>query len=255
MIIMVRHCAMSPGARLSPSLWSANGLWAGCDRASKRKAKMMIDPMRRSILVPIHRAGWPFIATFAVASLLLSMFGRSRRDRPVRDPVVRLFLPRPERLTPARQGPDRQPRRWRVSAVSRTPPPMTWACRASRSTRISIVPRTCSMCMSTAFPSTEPSARSRYRPGKFLERRSRQGERGQRAQCRDDRHRRGAPIVVVQIAGLIARRINADRARASRSRAGQRIGLIRFGSRVDVYLPEGRPLPRGDRSAASAARR
>src|SRR5262249_60547400 len=50
-------------------------------------------------------------------------------------------------------------------------------------------------------------------------------------------------IVVVQIAGLIARRIATFAREGASVRAGERIGMIRFGSRVDVYLPEGtRPL-------------
>jgi phosphatidylserine decarboxylase len=50
-------------------------------------------------------------------------------------------------------------------------------------------------------------------------------------------------IVVVQIAGLIARRIVCFVRQGASLRAGERIGMIRFGSRVDVYLPEGvRPL-------------
>jgi phosphatidylserine decarboxylase len=53
----------------------------------------------------------------------------------------------------------------------------------------------------------------------------------------------GAPIIVVQIAGLIARRIVTFTREGASVRIGERIGMIRFGSRVDVYLPEGiRPL-------------
>ena len=49
----------------------------------------------------------------------------------------------------------------------------------------------------------------------------------------------GRDIAVVQIAGLIARRILCDVKEGSRLRAGERFGIIRFGSRTDVYLPEG----------------
>ena len=49
----------------------------------------------------------------------------------------------------------------------------------------------------------------------------------------------GPRIAVIQIAGLIARRIVPFARQGDAVAAGQRIGMIRFGSRVDVYLPEG----------------
>jgi phosphatidylserine decarboxylase len=53
----------------------------------------------------------------------------------------------------------------------------------------------------------------------------------------------GRDVAVVQIAGLIARRILCDVREGDRVQAGDRFGIIRFGSRTDVYLPEGaRPL-------------
>jgi phosphatidylserine decarboxylase len=53
----------------------------------------------------------------------------------------------------------------------------------------------------------------------------------------------GARILVVQIAGLVARRIVCSQREGASVAAGERLGMIRFGSRVDVYLPEGtRPL-------------
>jgi phosphatidylserine decarboxylase len=53
----------------------------------------------------------------------------------------------------------------------------------------------------------------------------------------------GSRVAVVQIAGLVARRIVPFSREGEAVSAGQRIGMIRFGSRVDVYLPDGmRPL-------------
>src|SRR5262249_57346865 len=49
----------------------------------------------------------------------------------------------------------------------------------------------------------------------------------------------GHDLVVVQIAGLVARRIRCDLRQNQAVRTGERFGLIRFGSRVDVYLPDG----------------
>jgi phosphatidylserine decarboxylase len=78
-----------------------------------------------------------------------------------------------------------------------------------------------------------------YNPGKFLSaelnKASEENERNSLLiKTEDDRE-----IVVVQIAGLIARRIKCDVKEEERLEKGQRIGIIRFGSRVDIYLPKG----------------
>ena len=78
-----------------------------------------------------------------------------------------------------------------------------------------------------------------YRPGKFvnasLDKASEDNERSALRIATAD----GTSIVVVQIAGLIARRIRNWIREGQAIRAGERFGMIRFGSRVDVYLPEG----------------
>lgn len=78
-----------------------------------------------------------------------------------------------------------------------------------------------------------------YRPGKFfnasLDKASEDNERNSlRIQMAD-----GRDIAVVQIAGLVARRIVCFTKQGAHIQAGQRFGLIRFGSRLDVYLPQG----------------
>jgi phosphatidylserine decarboxylase len=78
-----------------------------------------------------------------------------------------------------------------------------------------------------------------YRPGKFfnasLDKASEDNERNSlRIQMAD-----GRDIAVVQIAGLVARRIVCFTKKGAHIQAGQRFGLIRFGSRLDVYLPQG----------------
>src|SRR5690606_19210969 len=78
-----------------------------------------------------------------------------------------------------------------------------------------------------------------YRPGKFLnaslDKASEDNERNALAIRLDD----GRQIAVVQIAGLVARRIVCWTQPGQTLRTGERFGLIRFGSRLDVYLPEG----------------
>jgi len=79
-----------------------------------------------------------------------------------------------------------------------------------------------------------------YRPGKFvsadLDKASEDNERNAFVITMTTTNRR---IAVIQIAGLVARRIVPFAREGEAVAAGQRIGMIRFGSRVDVYLPEG----------------
>ena len=78
-----------------------------------------------------------------------------------------------------------------------------------------------------------------YRPGKFfnasLDKASEENERNALAIEMAD----GRKIAVVQIAGLVARRIMCWKQSGEMVRTGERFGLIRFGSRLDVYLPQG----------------
>jgi phosphatidylserine decarboxylase len=91
-------------------------------------------------------------------------------------------------------------------------------------------------------PVTGTIERIAYRPGKFLN--------AELDKASEDNERNGfvirtpaGRIGMVQIAGLIARRIVCFVREGQTVNAGERVGLIRFGSRVDVYLPEGvRPL-------------
>jgi phosphatidylserine decarboxylase len=78
-----------------------------------------------------------------------------------------------------------------------------------------------------------------YRPGKFLnaslDKASVDNERNALVVRMED----GRDLAVVQIAGLVARRIVCEVPEGARLQTGERFGMIRFGSRLDVYLPEG----------------
>jgi phosphatidylserine decarboxylase len=98
-------------------------------------------------------------------------------------------------------------------------------------------------CHINRSPVTGRIERIVYRPGKFLsadlDKASEDNERNAFVIAMPN----GRRIAAVQIAGLVARRIVPFAREREAVAAGQRIGMIRFGSRVDVYLPEGtRPL-------------
>jgi phosphatidylserine decarboxylase len=78
-----------------------------------------------------------------------------------------------------------------------------------------------------------------YRPGKFVNASLDKASEDNERQAVLVRAGDGREFVLVQIAGLVARRIKCALVSGQAVRAGERFGIIRFGSRVDVYLPEG----------------
>ena len=78
-----------------------------------------------------------------------------------------------------------------------------------------------------------------YRPGKFVNASLDKASDFNERQCIKITTKGGSIIGLIQIAGLIARRIKCDVKTNQKVNAGERFGLIRFGSRVDLYLPNG----------------
>src|SRR5213079_1582413 len=86
------------------------------------------------------------------------------------------------------------------------------------------------------YPATGTVELVRYHPGRFLHAASEKASLDNEQASVGMRSARG-PLLVRQIAGLIARRIVNDGARGDRATQGARMGMIRFGSRVDVFIP------------------
>ena len=195
--------------------------------------------VREAILVPIHRAGWPFIAIFAAVSLLLfalawplGVLGA------LATAWCAWFFRDPDRLTPTRHGLVISPADGVVTGITTTLPPDGLGMSERPLTRISVFLNIFDVHINRA-PIDGTISAIRYRPGKFvvasLDKASEHNERNALRIATAD----GTSIVVVQIAGLIARRILNWVREGQPIRAGQRFGMIRFGSRVDIYLPEG----------------
>jgi phosphatidylserine decarboxylase len=196
----------------------------------------------RSQLAPIHREGYPFIGMFAVASLLLLWLWPPLGWLAVLATLwCAYFFRDPPRVTPLRDGIVVAPADGRVSRVTNALPAKELALGERPLPRVSIFMSVFD-CHVNRSPVTGKVERIVYRPGAFinadLDKASEDNERNCFVIVTE-----GGRIGVVQIAGLIARRIVCFVREGSSVGAGERIGLIRFGSRVDVYLPEGvRPL-------------
>jgi phosphatidylserine decarboxylase len=188
---------------------------------------------------PIHRAGWPFLAVFAAATLVLWW---------IAEPLgfigalltlwCAYFFRDPDRVTPTRQGLVISPADGVVQMIQPAVPPAELGLDQRPRTRISIFMDVLSVHINRAPVDGEVVAIA-YRPGKFvnaaLDKASDENERSSMHLRTADGH----DICVVQIAGLVARRILSWTRVGQKLQAGERYGMIRFGSRVDVYLPDG----------------
>jgi phosphatidylserine decarboxylase len=197
----------------------------------------------RSQLVPVHPEGYPFVGAFALASLILFwLWTPLGWIGTVLTLWCAYFFRDPPRVTPSRDGLIVSPADGRVSQVAQVVPPPELDLGTRPLTRVSIFMNVFDVHINRA-PFAGRIERIRYKPGVFLN--------ADLDKASEDNERNGFVLVtpggvrvgVVQIAGLVARRIVKFMTEGQSVAAGERIGMIRFGSRVDVYLPDGvRPL-------------
>lgn len=193
----------------------------------------------RSVLVPIHREGWKFIAIFAIATLVLFW---------VAEPLGWLgviltcwcayFFRDPPRVTPVREGLLISPADGVVQMIERAVPPEELGMGTDARTRISVFMNVFDVHVNRS-PVDATVLAVAYRPGKFLNAALDKASIDNERQSLRLKLASGKEIAVVQIAGLVARRILCEAREGQSYKAGERFGLIRFGSRVDVYLDDG----------------
>ena len=190
----------------------------------------------RRLLVPIHKEGYPFIVIGGIAALLLGQLWEPLGWLFV---VITLwicyFFRDPERVTPVRDGLVVSPADGRVSMITTLVPPAELELPAEPMQRVSVFMNVFD-CHVNRSPVTGRIVQILYTPGLFLN--------AELDKASEDNERNALVIEtaatrigVVQIAGLVARRIVGFVQTGDELGAGERFGLIRFGSRVDVYLP------------------
>lgn len=200
----------------------------------------MVDlSWRRFIMPPVHPEGWRFIAVFAAVTLLMFTLSKPLGFLCLIVTVWCYFFFRdPPRAVPAGETLVLSPADGIVSKIADVVPPKELEIGEEPMTRISIFMSVFSVHVNRA-PMSGKITKMYYRPGAFvdvsLDKESENNERQELALETKD----GKKIAFVQIAGLIARRIVTFVKEGDEVQAGQRFGLIRFGSRLDVYLPKG----------------
>ena len=191
----------------------------------------------RKFIPPIHREGYPFIAIAFVVSLVLMM---------VWEPLgwigfiltvyVAYFFRDPVRVTPVDDRLVVSPADGVVSAVGPAVPPRELGLGSGEMTRISVFMNVFS-CHVNRAPVRGRIARIEHRPGKFLnaelDKASQENERNSLVIESPN-----GVVAAVQVAGLVARRIVCWAEAGGNIAIGERFGIIRFGSRVDVFLPK-----------------
>ena len=199
-----------------------------------------MTPDWKSVIPPINRDGWPFIGAFALASLALFLIAGSFLGwcGVVLTAWCVYFFRDPDRVVPTRGGLVVSPGDGVVQMIQSALPPPELGLPRLPLTRISVFLNLFDVHINRV-PTDGTIRRLAYRPGTFvnaaLDKASEENERQAALMLTAD----GRELVFVQIAGLVARRIRCDLQEGQSVRAGERFGLIRFGSRVDVYLPEG----------------
>lgn len=192
-----------------------------------------------AVIKPMHPEGRRFVAIFAVATVILWWLSPYLGLIGLGGTVwCYYFFRDPKRAVPDRDGLMISPADGVVSMIVPTAPPPELELGDAPLTRISVFMNVFN-CHVNRAPVPGTVGKIAYRPGKFLnaslDKASEDNERnGLRIDMED-----GRSIGVVQIAGLVARRIVCFTHEGVHLDRGERFGLIRFGSRLDIYLPDG----------------
>ncbi len=192
--------------------------------------------------LPIHREGWPFIAIFVGVNLFAFLFAiwAGLLLLPLTIWCVAFFRD-PERAPPPGEHLVICPADGKLLPIVEAAPPAELGMGDAPRTRLSVFMNVFNVHVNRN-PVSGTVAALAYRPGKFInasfDKASEYNER-MSVRLRPQGAPEGGDLAVVQIAGLVARRIVCDLTKGEGVRRGDRFGIIRFGSRVDVYLPPG----------------
>lgn len=191
------------------------------------------------LLPNIHSEGWRFVGIFAAVTALLAIIWQPLGLIGL---VLTIwcyyFFRDPTRITPKIDDVVVSPADGTVQMISQVEAPAELNMGKKKFTRVSIFMSVFNVHVNRA-PAEGKIINAVYIPGKFLNATLDKASKDNERQLLAMKTKCGKEICFVQIAGLIARRIVCDAQIGQEYKAGERFGMIRFGSRLDVYLPEG----------------
>jgi len=194
---------------------------------------------RNYLLPPVHPEGPGFLAVFVVATLILWWIWSPLGWLGVILTIwCYYFFRDPDRFTPSREGLVISPADGIVQQIDEASAPPELDMGNRKFTRVSIFMSVFN-CHVNRIPIGGVVVREEYIIGKFLNASLDKASSDNERQALHIKTNTGKDFAVVQIAGLVARRILCDVQDGQEVLTGERFGMIRFGSRVDVYLPRG----------------
>ena len=193
----------------------------------------------KNFIPPIHKEGFIFIIIFLIVTLALSYCSNFLGTLGLVASIWCFFFFRdPARIVPIGDNLIISPADGVVQKIEQVSPPSNLGMNSESVTRVSIFLNVFNVHVNRV-PASGVIKKLYYHPGKFfnasLDKASEFNERQEVLMVMDN----GKEVAFSQIAGLIARRIVCDLKEGQTIKAGERFGIIRFGSRMDVYLPKG----------------
>ena len=200
------------------------------------ETKNLLDSIANAF-VPIHRDGHKFIAVAALVTLILFLIAPPLGCIGVLATAsCAYFFRDPDRVVPSRPDAVVSPADGKIAAIAEVVPPRELALGAEKRVRVSVFLSVLDVHI-VRTPVAGRIVGSVYVPGKFLNAELDKASDENERQALVVETAEGKKFGLMLIAGLIARRIVTFVGEGTSVAAGERIGLIRFGSRVDVYLP------------------
>lgn len=194
---------------------------------------------RRYVLPAIHNEGWKFVGIFAAITALLALLWAPLGVIGMVLTVWCYFFFRdPERVVPEIKDVVVSPADGVVQMIANVAGPEELGLEKKKFTRVSVFMSVFNVHVNRS-PAEGKVTKAVYVPGKFLNATLDKASKDNERQLVGMKTTSGKDIAFVQIAGLVARRILCEATEGQEYKAGERFGLIRFGSRLDVYLPEG----------------
>ena len=193
--------------------------------------------IQKYIFPNINNDGWRFISIFAATTALLAIIWLPLG-------VIGLiltvwcyyFFRDPDRVTPQIKDVVVSPADGIVQMITEVEGPEELGLNDQKFTRVSVFMSVFNVHVNRA-PAEGKITKAVYVPGKFINATLDKASKDNERQLLAMKTTSGKDIAFVQIAGLVARRIVCDAAAGQEYKAGERFGMIRFGSRLDVYLP------------------